>query len=104
MTFHIPEGDYLKPWKFTSSDGRFEMDFQPIIDRSSYANLPFGESLDLPGIGKVPTAAILGGGDHVESNQHQVFGRMTGTVVLDDGTKLEIKDLLCFAEDVHNMY
>ena len=104
VTFHIPEGDYLKPWKFTSSDGRFEMDFQPIIDRSSYSNLPFGESLDLPGIGKVPTAAILGGGDHVESDQHQVFGRMTGTAILDDGTKLEIKDLLCFAEDVHNMY
>ena len=104
VTFHIPEGDYMKPWKFTSSDGRFEMDFQPIIDRSSYANLPFGESLDLPGIGTVPTAAILGGGDHVESDQHQVFGRMTGTAILDDGTKLEIKDLLCFAEDVHNMY
>jgi hypothetical protein len=29
---------------------------------------------------------------------------MTGTVILDDGTKLEIKDLLCFAEDVRNMY
>ena len=94
----------MKPWKFSSSDGRFEMDFEPIIDRCSYANLPFGESLELPGIGVVPTAAILGGGDHVESDQHQVFGRMTGTAILDDGTKLEIKDLLCFAEDVHNMY
>ena len=29
---------------------------------------------------------------------------MTGTAILDDGTRLEIKDLLCFAEDVHNMY
>ncbi|MBQ1280958.1 MAG: DUF2804 domain-containing protein, partial [Oscillospiraceae bacterium] len=33
VTFHIPEGDYCAPWKFTSSDGRFEMDFVPIIDR-----------------------------------------------------------------------
>ena len=80
------------------------MDFTPIIDRSSYSNLPFGESLDLPGIGTVPTAVILGGGDHVESDQHQVFGRMSGTAILDDGTRLEIRDLLCFAEDVHNMY
>ena len=80
------------------------MDFQPIIDRSSYANLPFGESLDLPGIGTVPTAAILGGGDHVESNQHQVFGRMTGTVILDDGTPLQIKDLFGFAEKVENKW
>ena len=27
VTFVIPEDDYCKPWKFTSSDGRFEMDF-----------------------------------------------------------------------------
>ena len=28
MTFHIPEDDYMKPWTFTSSDGRFEMDIR----------------------------------------------------------------------------
>ena len=76
----------------------------PMIPPTPISALPFGESLDLPGIGNVPTAAILGGGDHVESDQHQVFGRMSGTAILDDGTRLEIKDLLCFAEDVHNMY
>jgi calcineurin-like phosphoesterase len=38
------------------------------------------------------------------SDQHQVFGRMTGKVVLDDGRVLEIKNLMCFAEDVHNRY
>lgn len=81
VTFHIPEGDYLKPWKFTSSDGRFEMDFVPIMDRA--ANLDF----------KV-----------IVSDQHQVFGKMSGTAILDDGTKIEIKDVLCFAEKVHNRY
>ena len=34
--FNIPmkdgKEDYLKPWTFTSSDSRFEMDFVPIID------------------------------------------------------------------------
>ncbi|NLC26410.1 MAG: DUF2804 family protein, partial [Fastidiosipila sp.] len=35
---------------------------------------------------------------------HQVFGRMNGKVILDDGTVLKIKNLLCFAEDVHNRY
>ena len=40
----------------------------------------------------------------IVSDQHQVFGRMTGKAVLDDGTELEFKDLLCFAEDVHNKY
>ena len=38
------------------------------------------------------------------SEQHQVFGRMTGTMILDDGKKVELKDFLCFAEKVHNKY
>lgn len=38
------------------------------------------------------------------TDQHQVFGRMTGKAVLDNGKVLEFKDLLCFAEDVHNKY
>lgn len=38
------------------------------------------------------------------SDQHQVFGRMSGTAVLDDGTKVVLKDFLCFAEKVHNKY
>ena len=81
VTFVIPEDDYLKPWKFTSSDGRFEMDFEPIIDRNSYTDLKL-----------------------IVSEQHQVFGKMTGTMILDDGTKVELKDFLCFAEKVHNKY
>ena len=40
----------------------------------------------------------------IVSDQHQVFGKMSGTAVLDDGTKLEIKDMMCFAEKVHNKY
>lgn len=81
VTFHIPEDDYLKPWQFSSSDGRFEMDFEPILDRS--ANLDY---------------------KLIVSNQHQVFGKMTGTAILDDGTPIHIKDVLCFAEKVHNRY
>ena len=81
VTFHIPEDSYTKPWKFSSSDGRFEMDFVPIIDRCSLTDV------------KV-----------IVSDQHQVFGRMNGTLVLDDGTKVELKDFLCFAEEVHNKY
>lgn len=80
VEFHIPE-NYTDPWKITSSDGRFEMDFNPIIDRSALMDFK----------------AIL-------SDQHQVFGKMTGKAVLDDGTVLEIKDMLCFAEKVHNKY
>ena len=80
VTFNISE-NYTDPWTFTSSDGRFEMDFVPIIDRSAVIDLK----------------AII-------TDQHQVFGRMSGTAILDDGTKIEIKDFLCFAEKVHNKY
>ena len=81
VTFHIPEDDYTKPWKFTSGDGRFEMDFKPIIDRAA----------------KTDVKLIL-------SDQHQVFGKMSGVMILDDGRKVELKDFLCFAEEVHNRY
>jgi hypothetical protein len=85
VTFEIPmkdgKEDFLKPWKFTSDDGRFEMDFEPIIDRNSYTDLKL-----------------------IVSEQHQVFGKMTGTMILDDGTKVQLKDFLCFAEKVHNKY
>ncbi len=81
VTFHIPKDDYCKPWTFTSSDGRFEMDFEPVIDRA--ANLDF---------------------KLIVSDQHQVFGRMSGTAILDDGTPIQIKDVMCFAEKVHNRY
>ena len=81
ITFRLPENGYMDPWRFTSSDGRFEMDFVPILDRA--ANLDY----------KV-----------IVSDQHQVFGRMSGTAILDDGTKITIKDVMCFAEKVHNRY
>jgi hypothetical protein len=81
VTFHIPESGYMDPWKFTSSDGRFEMDFAPFLDRNMVVN--FG---------------IVG------TFQHQIFGYLNGTVILDDGTKLELKDFLCGVENIRNKY
>ena len=81
VEFHIPEDSYLKPWRFTSNDNRFEMDFVPILDRFDDTNV---------GI--------------IRSCQHQVFGRFSGVAVLDDGTKVEVKDFLGFAEKVANRW
>lgn len=85
VDFGIPmkdrKEDYLSPWKFTSDDGRFEMNFHPILDRASC------------------TDAKL-----IKSDQHQVFGRFTGTAVLDDGTRLQIENLMGFAEKVENKW
>lgn len=59
VPFNIPhrEGkfDYLAPWTFTSSDGRFELEFVPILDRKDYTSL---------GV--------------IASDQHQVFGLFSG--------------------------
>lgn len=85
VTFNIPvkdgKDDFMSPWTFTSDDGRFEMDFVPIMDRA--ANTDF---------------VVLG------SNQHQVFGKFTGTAILDDGTKIKLKDFMGFAEKVANKW
>ena len=79
VSFHIPPNDFMKPWKFTSNDARFEMDFTPIIDRHSSTNLVLLKSI-----------------------QHQVFGRFTGKAVLDTGETIVIKNFLGFAEQVTN--
>ena len=81
VEFHIPDSGYMDPWTFTSSDGRFEMDFKTVLDRAA--------CLDY----KV-----------IVSDQHQVFGKMSGRAVLDDGTEVVIRDVMCFAEKVHNRY
>lgn len=85
VVFEIPmkdgKEDYLKPWKFTSSDGRFEMDFLPILDRAACTSV----------------GIIL-------SDQHQVFGYFTGQVILDDGQKIQVNHFLGFGEKVHNKW
>ena len=85
VTFNIPmkdgKEDYMSPWTFRSDDGRFEMDFVPVLDRAS--NTDF---------------VVLG------SNQHQVFGRFSGKAILDDGRVVEIRDFMGFAEKVSNKW
>lgn len=86
VTFNIPlddkgKDDYLSDWTFTSNDGRFEMKFKPILDRSAIID-----------------AKLLC------SIQHQIFGRFTGKVILDNGDVVEINDEIGFAEKVHNKW
>ena len=82
VNFRLPDGaPDSAPWRFSSNDKRFELSFAPILDRAA----------------KFDLGLIL-------SDQHQVFGRFSGEVVLDDGSKLVVKDLLGFAEKVHNRW
>ena len=85
VKFHIPGKpgweDWLSPWRFTDDAGRLDLDFVPILDRAA----------------KIDVKAV-------SSDQHQVFGRFTGKLVLDDGTVLPVQDLLGFAEKVINRW
>ena len=77
-TFPKPD-KYMEPWHFVSEDGRFDMTMTPVFDHHSDLNL---------GLARM--------------HSHQVHGRWNGTVTLDDGKKLEIKDMYAFCEYVEN--
>ncbi len=83
VRFHIPgnEKDFLSPWSFSSDDGRFEMDFIPVLDRAACTDVKL-----------------------IKSDQHQVFGRFSGRAVLDGGKVIEVKDFPGFAEKVENKW
>lgn len=86
VKFHIPLDErgkekFLEPWVFTSSDGRFEMKFKPILNRHSNTDI-----------------IIVG------SNQNQVFGKFSGEILLDSGKTVTIKDFVGFAEKVVNKW
>ncbi len=75
VTFQINPDNWLEPWMFTSNDQRLEMTFSPIMERNEKHNLMF-HSL----------------------KRRQVFGHFSGKTILDDGSEIEFKDILGFAE------
>ena len=77
----FPKDRFLEPWKFISEDGRFNMTMMPTLDNHSDVDLKIGRM-----------------------NCHQVFGWWNGDVTLDDGKKIEIKDLFTFCEYVENRW
>ena len=78
IPFDYKSGDYMQPWRFRDDAGLIDLTFTPFKDRTAKTNL---------GI--------------IFSEVHQMFGRYNGRVSLDDGTPLEIRDLIGFAEEHH---
>ena len=79
----FPKDDkYMKPWHFISEDGRFDFTMTPFYDHHCDTN-----ALNV-----------------LRMHSHQVHGMWNGTAVLDDGTKLEIKDMYAFCEYVENKW
>lgn len=86
VEFQIPEAGngeriFMNPWTVTSDDGRFEAVFVPALDRRADIDMKL-----------------------IRSDQHQVFGTLTGTALLDDGTEIKMRELPAAVEVIHNRY
>ncbi|MFQ3547954.1 MAG: DUF2804 domain-containing protein, partial [Termitinemataceae bacterium] len=81
VVFHFNPDNHMEPWLFTSSDQRLELQLQPILDRQSNFNFTLLSSI-----------------------QHQVFGTLSGFLVLDSGQRIEIDNLIAMTEHVMNKW
>lgn len=82
LTLRKNENNIMAPWFFSSSDGRFEMTMTPTYDNYT-------------------SSRVLG---VIGNKCHQVFGKWNGFVILDDGKKLEIEDMIAFCENSDNRW
>lgn len=67
VTYKWDEKDLMKPWHFTSNDGRVELQLEPVHKHKMSLNILF-----------------------LSTKGFNIFGYYTGDVVLDDGTKIHI--------------
>ena len=81
VQFHLNRENLMDPWHINDKEGKLDLLFEPIVDRSSKTDFAL-----------------------IKSIQHQLFGTYSGTCILHDGTKLEIEGLLGFAEEVFNRW
>lgn len=68
--------NFMKPWSFTSKDDRVDLVFEPFFDRAASTKLLV-----------------------IDSEVHQLFGRYSGTLVTDGGEKIQVQDLIGWAEE-----
>mgnify|MGYP003290070250 CR=1 FL=1 len=78
----FPKDRFMEEWKIISEDGRFNLTMTPTHNNKSDLNL----------------------GPIARMNCNQIYGNWNGTVTLDDGKVLEIKDMFAFCEYVENRW
>ena len=72
---------FYPPSRMLGADGRLDLTMVPSLDHHSDTNI---------GV--------------MRMHSHQVHGLWSGTVVLDDGRKLQIRDMYAFCEYVENRW
>jgi len=78
VKFEYDSKNFMKPWHMTGSDGRLDLEFTPFFER----------------VAKTDVKLLL-------SEVHQMFGRYNGRVISDSGEKIDIENLVGFAEEHH---
>lgn len=78
VEFHLGS-QYMDPWRITDQEGRLDLTLTPMYDRTTQIKLLW-----------------------VDNCTHQMFGRFTGTAVLDDGRVLQVQNVMSFAEHAVN--
>jgi len=78
VRFDYDAGDFMRPWRMASEDGRVDLEFRPFVERVARTNF------------------VL-----LFSEVHQLFGRYHGTVQADDGEIVRLEGLVGFAEEHH---
>lgn len=81
VNIKMPNNYISKKWNFNDLEGRVNLEFHPLVNRTSNINV---------GI--------------IKCNQNQVFGKFSGYVILDDKTTINITNFLGFAEKVTNRW
>lgn len=81
LAIELDDGDFMKPWHARSEDGRFDMVLAPHLDRAAHSDFLVLRSI-----------------------QHQVFGKWSGSVTLEDGRKVAVEGLAGFCEKVRNRW
>jgi len=78
VDFKYDTTDFKKPWQMTTADGRLSLEFKPFFEREAKTDFKI-----------------------LSSEVHQMFGRYSGVLVTDEGEKIEISDLIGWAEEHH---
>ena len=86
VVFNIPvdengKDNFLEKWTIVSNDGKINLTFEPILDRADKIN------------------AVL-----LATDQHQVFGKFYGDLVVDETVKVTLCGKVGFAEKVFNKW
>ena len=76
LVWTYDKGDFMQPWRMTAPSGGVDLTFTPFLERVAASNVWL-----------------------VRSEVHQMFGHYNGSMRVDGGEQVRVKDLVGWAED-----